>query len=118
MAHSLMLGGANAGMHVRVSSPAGFDPDPAILLDAKTRAADTGGVDRARSPTRTRRSTGADVVVTDTWTSMGQEDDGLDRVGAVPAVPGERASCSAAPTPTRSCCTACPRTAAGRSPTR
>ena len=43
MAHSLLLGGANAGMHVRVASPAGFQPQPDILRDAKQRAAETGG---------------------------------------------------------------------------
>ena len=43
MAHSLMVGGANAGMTVRISSPAGFDPHQDILLDAKKRAAETGG---------------------------------------------------------------------------
>lgn len=55
MAHSLMLGGVTAGIDVTIAAPAGFAPDPA--------------------------ATGADALVTDTWTSMGQENDGLDRVG-------------------------------------
>jgi ornithine carbamoyltransferase len=79
MAHSLMLGGVTAGMHVTVASPAGFAPDPMLTAAAERRAADTGA-----SVTITADSaagaTGADVLVTDTWTSMGQEDDGLDRV--------------------------------------
>ena len=80
MAHSLMLGGANAGLHVRVASPTGFDPDPQILLDAKNRASDTGGsIELITDPHES--VAGADVLVTDTWTSMGQENDGLDRVG-------------------------------------
>jgi ornithine carbamoyltransferase len=80
MAHSLMLGGANAGLTVRVSSPAGFDPNGDILLDAKRRAAETGGaVELIGDPPAA--ADGADVLVTDTWTSMGQENDGLDRVG-------------------------------------
>jgi len=80
MAHSLMVGGGNAGMTVRVASPAGFDPNPDILLDAKRRAADTGGaIELIGDPNAA--VDGADVVVTDTWTSMGQENDGLDRVG-------------------------------------
>lgn len=80
MAHSLMLGGANAGMTVRVAAPPGFDPLPDILLDAKTRAALTGG--RIELVTDPQAAVdGADVVATDTWTSMGQENDGLDRVG-------------------------------------
>ena len=80
MAHSLMLGGANAGLTVRVSSPAGFDPNGDILLDAKRRAAETGGaVELIGDPQAA--VDGADVLVTDTWMSMGQENDGLDRVG-------------------------------------
>ncbi len=80
MAHSLMLGGANCGMHVRVASPTGFDPLPAVAVDAKERAAATGGsVTHIADPHAA--VDGADVLVTDTWTSMGQENDGLDRVG-------------------------------------
>ena len=79
MAHSLMLGGANAGLHVRISSPVGFDPLPEIAIDAKERAAVTGGsVTQITDPQAA--VDGADVLVTDTWTSMGQENDGLDRV--------------------------------------
>ena len=80
MSHSLMLGGANAGLHVRVSSPVGFDPQPDILLAAKERALLTGGsIEKITDPQVA--VAGADVVVTDTWTSMGQENDGLDRIG-------------------------------------
>ncbi len=80
MSHSLMLGGANAGLHVRISSPVGFDPRPDILLDAKKRAALTGGsIELVTDPLSA--VAGVDVLVTDTWTSMGQENDGLDRVG-------------------------------------
>ena len=80
MSHSLMLGGANAGMHVRIAAPGGFDPLPQILLDAKERAATTGGsIELITDPQAA--VAGADVLVTDTWTSMGQENDGLDRVG-------------------------------------
>ena len=78
MAHSLLLGGATAGMHVRVCAPEGFRPDPEVLCCAKARAAETGGgADLAGDPHES--VTGADVVVTDTWVSMGQEDDGHDR---------------------------------------
>ena len=80
MSHSLMLGGANAGLHVRVSSPVGFDPQPDILLAAKERALLTGGSIELISDPQVAVA-GADVLVTDTWTSMGQENDGLDRVG-------------------------------------
>jgi len=80
MAHSLMLGGANAAMHVRISSPVGFDPQGDILLDAKIRAESTGGSVELVTDPHTAVA-GSDVLVTDTWTSMGQENDGLDRVG-------------------------------------
>src|ERR1700754_1987489 len=42
MAHSLMLGGVTAGIHVPVPPPAGFEPDPRFVAAAKERAADTG----------------------------------------------------------------------------
>ncbi|NDJ88856.1 ornithine carbamoyltransferase [Mycolicibacter kumamotonensis] len=79
MAHSLMLGGVTAGVHVTIAAPAGFTPDPAVVAAAQARAADTGAsVTVTIDPTAA--AAGADVLVTDTWTSMGQEDDGLDRV--------------------------------------
>src|SRR6266536_758897 len=43
MAHSLLLGGTTAGLHVRMSTPDGFQPQQNIVLDAKKRAAETGG---------------------------------------------------------------------------
>ncbi|TCP44734.1 ornithine carbamoyltransferase [Tamaricihabitans halophyticus] len=79
MAHSLLLGGATAGMHVRVAAPDGFVPDQEILASAKQRASDTGGsVAILADPDAAVE--GANVLVTDTWTSMGQENDGMDRV--------------------------------------
>ncbi|MGM0721467.1 MAG: ornithine carbamoyltransferase [Actinomycetota bacterium] len=79
VAHSLLLGGATAGLHVRIAAPAGFTPDDGVLRDAKTRAEQTGGsVTLVADPVAA--VAGAQVVVTDTWTSMGQEGDGLDRV--------------------------------------
>ncbi|WP_394616734.1 ornithine carbamoyltransferase [Lentzea sp. JNUCC 0626] len=80
MAHSLLLGGATAGMHVRIGAPAGFVPNPQILEDAKKRAAETGGSVTLISDPQASVD-GSDVLVTDTWTSMGQENDGKDRVG-------------------------------------
>ncbi len=72
MAHSYLLAGAVAGMHVRICSPEGFDPDPAVLADAQRIAAEQGGSAVAvRSPQAAFE--GADVLATDTWVSMGQE---------------------------------------------
>ncbi|UQX12518.1 ornithine carbamoyltransferase [Candidatus Mycobacterium methanotrophicum] len=79
MAHSLMLGGVTAGIHVTIAAPDGFGPDPSIVAAAERRAADTGAsVTVIADPAAA--ASGADVLATDTWTSMGQEDDGLDRV--------------------------------------
>jgi ornithine carbamoyltransferase len=84
MAQSLLLGGVTAGMHVRVAAPAGFRPDPAVLEAAQRRSAETGGsatvLDGHGRADAESAVTGAHVLVTDTWTSMGQEEDGLDRI--------------------------------------
>jgi ornithine carbamoyltransferase len=74
MAHSYLLGGATAGMHVRIGSPEAFQPDPDVLKRAAAIAAETGGsvlwtADAAAA------ADGADVLATDTWVSMGQEDE-------------------------------------------
>ncbi|MGB3442196.1 MAG: ornithine carbamoyltransferase [Actinophytocola sp.] len=79
MAHSLLLGGATAGLHVRIAHPEGFAPHQDVLLDATRRATGTGGSVTALSDPHAAVD-GADVLVTDAWTSMGQENDGRDRV--------------------------------------
>jgi len=78
MAHSLLLGGVTAGLHVRVCAPDGFTPDPTVLRDAKARAEETGGSGALVADPHAAVE-GAEVVVTDTWVSMGQEADGRDR---------------------------------------
>lgn len=80
MAHSLLLGGVTAGMNVTVAAPEGFIPAPEVLEAVRVRAAETGAVAKVLTDP-VEAVAGADVLVTDTWTSMGQEDDGLDRVG-------------------------------------
>jgi ornithine carbamoyltransferase len=80
MAHSLILGGVTAGLHVTVAAPDGFAPDPALVA-AAGRSADATGATVTVTADPDAAAKGADVVVTDTWTSMGQEHDGLDRVG-------------------------------------
>src|SRR4029079_4222754 len=72
MSHSYLLACALAGMHVVVSGPAGFTPDPAILARAEEIAAQTGGSARLEQDPVAAVS-GADVVATDTWVSMGKE---------------------------------------------
>ena len=72
MGHSYLLGGATAGMHVRIGAPAGYQPDPAIVADAEKIAGETGGSVTVTDDPKAAIS-GADVVITDTWISMGQE---------------------------------------------
>ncbi|CDO06309.1 ornithine carbamoyltransferase [Mycolicibacterium cosmeticum] len=79
MAHSLMLGGVTAGIHVTIAAPAGFEPHPQFVDAARRRAAETGATVTVSSDPKVAAE-GVDVLVTDTWTSMGQENDGLDRV--------------------------------------
>ncbi len=84
MAHSYLLGGATAGMHVRIGAPAGFLPDPQVVKDASEIAAATGGsVLVTTDPAEALR--GSDVITTDTWVSMGDESSAEER--SLPFVP-------------------------------
>ncbi|HET8896831.1 MAG TPA: ornithine carbamoyltransferase [Protaetiibacter sp.] len=79
MAQSYVLAGATAGMHVRIASPDEFAPSGAVVADGDRIAASTGGsitlyTDAAEAVA------GADVVVTDTWVSMGKESEKAHRV--------------------------------------
>ncbi|MCU1423845.1 MAG: ornithine carbamoyltransferase [Microbacteriaceae bacterium] len=79
MAHSYLLAGAVAGMHVRIASPAGYTPDPTVVSDARALAAASGGsVELLTDPIAA--VTGVDVVVTDTWVSMGKEAEKTERL--------------------------------------
>ena len=79
MAHSLLLGGVTAGINVTVAAPKEFAPLAEVLDAARARAEETGAkVTVTEDPYEA--ASGADALVTDTWTSMGQEHDGLDRV--------------------------------------
>ncbi len=74
MAHSYLLAGATAGLHVRIGAPEGYLPDPAIVRRATEIAAGTGGSVTVTTDAAAAAA-GADVVTTDTWVSMGQEDE-------------------------------------------
>jgi len=79
MVHSYLLAGATAGMHVRIAHPESYAPDAAVVADAERIAATTGGsISLLHDPVEA--VTGADVVVTDTWVSMGKEDEKAERV--------------------------------------
>jgi ornithine carbamoyltransferase len=72
MANSYALAGAAAGMHVRIGAPAGYQPAPAVVSRARAIASSTGGWVSVTDDPYVAVA-GADVVATDTWTSMGQE---------------------------------------------
>jgi len=74
MSHSYALAGVTAGMHVRIAAPADYAPREDVVADAHRIAQTTGGsltlyTDPAEA------ATGADVIVTDTWVSMGKEEE-------------------------------------------
>jgi len=79
MAQSYVLAGAVAGMHVRIASPLAYAPDDTVVSDADAVAATTGGSVTLYTDPADAVS-GADVVVTDTWVSMGKEDEKAERV--------------------------------------
>ena len=78
MGNSWLLAGATAGMHVRISSPEGYAPEVAMVRRAADIAVGTGG-SAVLEPDPVAAVTGADVVVTDTWISMGKEDEAAAR---------------------------------------
>jgi ornithine carbamoyltransferase len=78
VAHSMLLGGALAGMEVRVASPEGYSCDADVVVEAADIARTTGGsLHLGRDPQAAVK--GADVVVTDVFASMGQENEAQAR---------------------------------------
>jgi ornithine carbamoyltransferase len=81
--HSLLTGGAMLGMHVTAATPAGYRPLRSVVERARELAADSGGSVRLTvDPIEGVRD--ADVVYTDTWTSMGQEEETAERSQVFP----------------------------------
>ena len=78
MANSLIVGGLKCGMDVSVACPEGYDPDPMVLGFAKT--AKDSRFELVRSPAEAVKD--ADVVITDVWASMGQEEERAVRAKA------------------------------------
>ena len=79
MAHSYLLGCATAGMHVTVSGPEEFQPDADVLARAQEIARTSGG-SASYTPDAVAAVAGADVVATDTWVSMGKEEEAEQRL--------------------------------------
>jgi ornithine carbamoyltransferase len=81
MSHSYLLGGATAGMGVRIGAPEAYRPDAAVVAAAERIAARTGGsAGYYADPREACRD--ADVIATDVWTSMGAEGQRAERLAA------------------------------------
>lgn len=79
MGHSYALAGVTAGMHVRMASPESYFPRADVVEAAERRAAETGGsITLHTDPDEA--AAGADVIVTDTWVSMGKEEEKIARI--------------------------------------
>ncbi|APT84682.1 ornithine carbamoyltransferase [Corynebacterium aquilae] len=77
MANSYMIGFATAGMDITICAPEGFQPKQKFVDRARARAQETGATVTVTDDVAA--VAGADVVITDTWVSMGMENDGVDR---------------------------------------
>lgn len=77
MMHSLIVGGLKTGMQVSVACPQGYDPDAGILEFAKAYGS---AFSLHRAPLDAAQD--ADVVITDVWASMGQEEEAKKRAQA------------------------------------
>ena len=72
VAHSLMFAGAQLGAHVCIATPPGYEPKQGAIRWAQQRAAETSGSCNVTDDAA-KAVSGADVVYTDVWASMGQE---------------------------------------------
>lgn len=78
--HSLLTIGARVGAHLRIATPAGYEPDAAVVTEARRAARETRAkIEVLRSPEEA--VAGALAVYTDVWTSMGQEEEAAERKG-------------------------------------
>jgi ornithine carbamoyltransferase len=78
MAHSLMFGAPKVGMHITVATPPGYAPDPAVIAQA-TADAREAGTQMILTTSMDEAVRDADIVETDVWASMGQEDEAEKR---------------------------------------
>ena len=81
MGNSWLLAGATAGLHVRIAAPEGHQPEEQYVARAREIAAETGATAEVMVDPE-EAVAGADVVVTDTWVSMGKEEEAADRLAA------------------------------------
>ena len=77
MANSYLIGFATAGVDIAICAPNEFQPEQRFIDRAQDRASQTGATITITDDPE--EVSGADIIITDTWVSMGQEDDGKDR---------------------------------------
>ncbi|UHA75728.1 ornithine carbamoyltransferase [Paenibacillus sp. 481] len=78
VAHSLMMGGSKLGVHVAVATPAGYEPDADIVKQSMEQASKSGSqLLLTQDPKEAIAD--ADVIYTDVWASMGQEEEQVER---------------------------------------
>ena len=76
--HSLLLAGARLGVNLKIATPPGYKPDPAIVAEARLAAKETKGrIELLSEPAEA--VAGAQAVYTDVWASMGQEQEAAER---------------------------------------
>jgi ornithine carbamoyltransferase len=78
IAHSLLLGGALTGLNIRIAAPKGYEPKPEIVKRAESIASGKSEIIITQDPIAAVE--GAQVVYTDVWASMGQEDSADQRI--------------------------------------
>eukprot|EP00548_Thalassiothrix_antarctica_P000755 CAMPEP_0194144380 /NCGR_PEP_ID=MMETSP0152-20130528/13445_1 /TAXON_ID=1049557 /ORGANISM="Thalassiothrix antarctica, Strain L6-D1" /LENGTH=225 /DNA_ID=CAMNT_0038844215 /DNA_START=466 /DNA_END=1143 /DNA_ORIENTATION=+ len=78
--HDLMYGCTKLGMNLRIATPKGYEPDPDVMAVTTDLVKDNNTSDIVTTTDASEAVHGADVVVTDTWVSMGQEDEYHKRV--------------------------------------
>jgi ornithine carbamoyltransferase len=78
VAHSLLQAAAKAGLNVRIATPAGYEPDAAVV-EAARQEAQVSGASITLTNDPAEAAAGAHVLYTDVWASMGQEHEATKR---------------------------------------
>jgi len=78
VAHSLIEAGVLSGMQIAIATPPGYEPDAEIVADARGRASDGGTIELLHDPVEA--VVDADVVYTDVWVSMGEDEERRERL--------------------------------------